>query len=512
MDERRQATVVLAGLAAVYFGLLWLPSFGREYGYFIDELYYLACAAHPAFGYVDHPPLSVIVLRAVRAIGGDALPVLRLLPALAGAATVFLIGRMAYRLGARPFGQAVAAGAFMVGAISQVMFSFYSMNALDLLLWTATCFVLVEIERRNRPQLWLVVGVLAGLALQNKHTFVLLALGLGVGLVLSPARRHLAGRWLWLGAAIAAILLTPNLIWQAVHGWPSLEFYRNADLLKNVPTPPLEILAQQILFANPAAAPVWIAGLAFFLGTDRGRPFRHLGCLFVALLVLMLVGQKSRPDRIAGAYPVLLAGGGVLIGEWVLRERLRWIRWALPAALIALGAALAPVALPLLPPATAAAYASALGIVPQIEQGEGKRTELPQWLADRLGWEQLVDDVAFAAGTLAPAERARAVILAPAYGQAGALDLFGPRRGLPPVYAGQNSYFHWGPPPDTADVVIIVGPYDEDFVDAVFAEAEVVVTHDCGLCMPWRDDARIWVARRPRARWSEFWPRLRHYE
>ncbi|HSG01013.1 MAG TPA: glycosyltransferase family 39 protein [Vicinamibacterales bacterium] len=512
MGDVRRANVALLMLALLYFGLLWLPSFGRQYGYFIDELYYLACASHPAFGYVDHPPLSIMLLALVRAVAGDALPVIRFVPALAGAATILLTGLLARRLGANIVGQTVAAGAAMTGSLYHVMFGFYSMNALELLFWTATLFVLVEIERQGRPALWLGIGLISGLALENKHTFVLLLAGLAVGLLLSPARRHLRSRWLWAGAAIGVALLVPNLVWQAANGWPSIEFYRNADLYKNVPTPPLDVLVQQVLYMNPAAAPVWLAGLAFLLLTERGRPYRHLGWMYVALLLLMLVGQKSRPDRIAGAYSILFAGGGVVIGEAVLRRGWRWVKLALPGALVASGLVLAPVGLPLLAPAATASHAGWLGIVPQIEHGEGKRTALPQWLADRLGWEHLADDVTSVVGRLTPEERARAVIVAPSYGQAGAIERFGRGRELPPVYATQNSYFHWGPPPDGADVAIIIGPVDERFAREAFAEAEIVAVHDCDFCMPWRDEVPIWISRRPREPWSRFWHLLKHYE
>ena len=512
MRETGRANAALSGLVILSFCLLWLPSFGRQYGYFIDELYYLACASHPAFGYVDHPPLSVMLLALVRAVAGDALPVVRLVPAIAGAATIGLTGLMARRLGASPFGEAVAAGAAMTGSIYHVMFGFYSMNALALLFWTATFFVLVEVERQGRPALWVGVGLLSGMALENKHTFVLLLAGLAVGLLLTPARRHLRSRWLWTGAAVGVALVIPNLVWQAASGWPSIEFYRNADLYKNVTTPPFDVVVQQVLYMNPAAAPVWLAGLAFLLVTERARPYRHLGWVYVVLLLLMLVGQKSRPDRIAGAYAILFAGGGVVIGEVVLRRGWRWVKLALPGALVVSGLALAPIGLPLLAPDVTASYAGWLGIVPQIEQGEGKRTALPQWLADRLGWEQLADDVAAVVSRLAPGERSRAVIVAPSYGQAGAIERFGRGRELPAVYGTQNSYFHWGPPPDGAEVAIIIGPVDERFAREAFAEAEVAAVHDCDFCMPWRDEVPIWISRRPHEPWSRFWHLLRHYE
>jgi hypothetical protein len=509
--ETRRANVILSSLALVYFLLEWIPSFLGTYGYFIDELYYVACSERLAFGYVDHPPLSVFLLWMVRAVIGDSLVALRLVPSLAGAATVLLTGLLARRLGAGLFGQALAAGTAMIGSIYQVMFSLYSMNSLSLLMWVACFWILVEIERRDEPRLWIAFGAVAGLGLENKHTFVLLAIGLAVGLMLTPARRHLRGRWLWIGLGIAILLFLPNLLWQQAHGWPSLEFYRNADLYKNVPTPPLEVLKQQVLFMNPAALPVWLAGGIFLLVTRRGRPYRHLGWIFVVLLLIMLVGQKSRPDRIAGVYTVLLASGGVLIEELARHRRGRWLRRALPAALLLGGAALAPLGLPILPPGPTASYAGALGIVPQIEKGEGKSSELPQWLADRFGWEEFVDDVEAVAGMLEPGEHRRAMILVPAYGHAGAVELLGRGRALPPVYSTQNSYFHWGPPEETVEVAIVAG-FGEELLGRIFREVELARVHDCDWCMSWRDEMPIWLARGPKVSIREIWPQFKHYE
>ncbi len=509
--DMRRANAILIGLAALHFLVEWVPGISGPYGFFIDEFYYLACADHLAFGYVDHPPLSIVLLWLIRAAIGDSLAALRVVPALAGAATVLLTGFMARRLGAGAWGQGLAAGAVAAAGILQVMFSFYSMNALSALMWTICFWILIEIERRDEPRLWLVVGALAGLEMQNKHTFVLLLLGLAAGMILTRARRHLASRWLWLGLAVMLGILLPNVLWQAAHGWPSIEFYRNADLYKNVPTPPLEVLWQQVLFMNPATLPVWLAGLIFFLFLPGGRSLRHLGWIFVILLALMLVGQKSRPDRIASAYTALFAGGGLVLEELARRRGFAWLRLALPAALVIGGGALAPLGLPLLSPRLTGAYAAALGITPQIESGEGKRTPIPQWLADRLGWEELVADVVAVAAEIDPAERDRAIILAPSYGQGGAIERLGRGRGLPPVYALQNSYSEWGPPPDPVPVAIIIG-LEESTVRQLYREVRMARIHDCDGCMPWRDEVPIWLARGPRVTFKEAWPHLIHYE
>jgi hypothetical protein len=504
---------IVGALAASLFLLEWIPSFWGPYGYFIDELYYLACAARPAWGYVDHPPLSVLILTADRWMLGESLPALRLLPALAGAATVLLSGALARRLGAGAFGQGLAALATIFAPIPLIMFGIYSMNSYEMLLWTAMFYVLVVLLERDEPRWWLLFGLLAGLGLMNKHTMVLLGGGVAVGIVLTPVRKHLATPWPWLGAGIAALILMPNLWWQHLYGWPSLEFYRNADLYKNVPTPPLQVVVQQILFYNPGAFPLWAAGLIFFLRSERGRPYRAIGWACAALLVMMILSQKSRPDRIAAIYPVMFAGGAVWIEMLARRHRVGWLMPAAGVLIVAGGLVFLPLVVPLLPPAVTARYAAATGVVPQIERGEGKATELPQWLADRFGWEEFVADVDSAAQRLTPEQRESAVIVAPSYGHAGALELLGDPD-LPPVMSAHNTYYLWGFELLTTRKVeggIFVGSDPAD-LERIYAEVELIGVHRCDYCMPWRAELPIYWAWGPRVPLLEIWPEVKHYE
>lgn len=511
IEDFLRSNRVLALAAAAAFLLFLLPGALGPYGLFIDELYYLACAERPDFGYVDHPPLAPLLLRLSRWLaGGAAWAALRVPAALVGALTVALTGFVARRLGAGLWGQAIAMACVAIAPVLQLFFGFYSVNAFEMLLWLAAGAILVEIELRREPRLWLLFGAVAGLGLENKHTFVLLGGALAVALVVTPSRRHLLSPWLWAGAGIAALLLLPNLVWQAAHGWPSLEFYKNADLYKNVPTPPPAVLAQQVLFMNPGTLPVWVAGLAFFLASRREPRLRHLGWIFLVLLALMLVAQKSRPDRISGIYPVLFAAGGAAFDR--LAAGRGWLRWALPAWMVVWGIALAPVGLPILPPERMAAYTARLGVVPQIERGEGKTAELPQWFADRFGWRQLAEEVETAVDRhLSPEERRRAVVFAPSYGQAGALELYG--RDLPPVYSTHNSYYLWGPPPEPFEAAVLVGDRRER-LEELFEEVELALVHDCDYCMRWRDEMPIWIARRPRPGldMAEIWAAGKHFE
>ena len=481
------------------------------YAYFIDELYYIACARRLDFGYVDHPPLAPAILRLNLVLFGDSLAALRLPSALAGALTVLMTGWLAARLGAGRFGQALAAICVVVPPIFLVLFNFFSMNSFEILLWTALLVVAVVMVQRSEPRLWVVFGVLAGVALENKHTVVLLAIGIVAGLALTLERRLLFTRWLFVGGVFAFVLFLPNLLWQVDHGFLSLEFYRNATLFKNRPLPPLQVVWNQILFMSPLTFPVWAAGFYFCL---RRRPeLRFVALAYLLLLGSLVVSQSSRPDRLAGLYPALFGCGAVQLEKVFLSMRAR----ALVLAGILTGSAfLGVVSLPVLPPESVSRFVGFLGIDTQIERGEGKRADLPQWLADRFGWEELVDQVTAVYRSLPEDERARAVILAPSYGHAGALELFGRGR-LPPVMSPHNTYHLWGRDDVRlleGGVLISIG-YDAEDIGAMYESFEQVAVYDCEFCMTWRDEMPIFIARGLKLTGAELgraWEAAKKYE
>jgi hypothetical protein len=503
-----RSSAVTLGIAAVLFVLLLATTALAPYGYFIDELYYLACARRLALGYVDHPPLSIGILAAVKALLGDSTTAIRLPAMLAVAAVPVVSSRLARRFGGGPFAQGLAALASAVAPVSLVLGSFYSMNAFEWLLWPAVALVLVEVLDGGDPRGWLVVGVLLGLGLENKHTTVLLGGAVAVGLLLTPSRAVLRTRWPWAGAVVALVLLAPNLLWQRAHGFPSLEFYRNAQAAKNIATPPLQVLAGQLLFLGLGSAPVWIAGAAWLLRARASLPYRFLGWAFVVLLALLLASRSSRPDRIAAFYPILFAAGGVAV-EAAARDTRRWLRVAAPALVVVSAAVTAPLTLPVLPPERVAAYARVIGLLPRLERG--KASSIPQWLADRTGWESFVADVDAVYRSLPPEDQAQAAILCPSYGQAGAVELFGPRRGLPRVISPHNSYWTWADEPSLPAVLIAVGARDLD-LDAAYTTHRLAAVSRCDYCMSWRDEMPIFVARGPRLPFRAVWDRARRFE
>lgn len=486
------------------------------YGWFIDELYYRACAARLAFGYVDHPPLSIGVLAASHALLGDALLPMRVWPALAVAGAALVSALLARRLGGGAFAEVLATLSVLGSPVALVLGSFFSMNAFELLLWPASALLLIEVLSRGGA-LWLGLGALLGVCVLNKHTSVPFALALVVGSLFTPARRHFLTPWPWLGALVAAALVAPNVAWQAAHGWPSLEFYEQAQRLKNIPTPAFSVLANQVLVTGPVAAPLALLGVVALL-RDRVRAASvAFAVAYILLLGALMLSHSSRPERIVAIYPVVFAAGAAAL-ERIARGRCRWLAPASLVLSVAGALAFMPLTLPLLPVPRVAAYAAALGVVPQLERG--RQSSLPQWLADRLAWPELVAHIARVYAGLSPKERAHALLFAPSYGEAGALELWGPGLGLPAVLSNHNSYFFWSQSyldenePQAApepEVVIAIG-LSREALERWFARVEAAEPFRCGDCIDWRRQRAVWVARSPRQPLARIWRELKHFE
>jgi hypothetical protein len=480
----------LLALALALFVLRTGVAWDGGYGWFIDELYYVSCARRAALGYVDHPPLSIWVLDLFTRDGQESLVALRMLAALFGSLTVVLTGVLAAELGARRSGQLLACVGVLTMPVGHTLFGFYSMNAIEQLLWTACLTCAVRMLARDDAKQWLWLGLLAGLGLLNKHTITLLAGAFVLALALTPARTRLRDRNMWLGAGIALALLLPNIYWQVQHGWPSLEFYAGQHD-KNIPTGPAQVLFDQVLVGNPLALPIWAAGLLMLLRTPRWRP---LGLLALMLLGFMMVMQLSRPDRISGMYPMLFAAGGAALDRHLRGTAARALVLAL--ALIG-GSVLAPIGLPILSAERMAAYTAALGVVPKIEAGEGKLSELPQWYADRHGWPEQAAVLHEVAAALTDEERAHAVVLAPSYGHAGAVERFGPAL---PVISPHVSWALWSDEllrTREFELVIAIG-YGPAQLEPAFASVEQVAVLTCAWCPRWRRDMPIFIARQHR--------------
>ena len=505
--RRPGETALLGGLAVCALLIHFLTN--SRYGYFRDELYFIACGQHLAFGYVDQPPLSLLLVRLSSFLFGDSLFALRLFPALAGAGTVWLTGMLARRLGGGSWAVALAATCSLTAANYLAVGNFFSLNAFEPLFWMGCLYLLVRLIQGDSPRLWLWFGLLAGLGLENKHSMAFFAVGLAAGIVLTPLRCHLTQRWIWLGALLALLTALPNLLWEIQHNWATWELLRNvARSDKNVVLGPLQFLAQQILQMNPATLPIWASGLVWLLIARAGRPYLALAIAYLVTLFEFIL-LHGKVYYLAPAYPMLLAAGGVAIESWC-RERLRWVKPLLLTAAVTLAAVLAPVVLPILPPAKLVAYLAAMHIsVPRTETAH--TAALPQLFADQFGWPEMVGSVARAYHSLPPNERSRTAIFAQNYGEAGAIDFFGPRLGLPPAISGHQNYFLWGPRDYSGESMLIL----DDRADDERAQFETVT--DLGpvsssiWAMPWEQSLHLFHCRGLKRPLREFWPATKHW-
>lgn len=428
-------------ISLINFLLVYLSSFVKAYGYFIDEFYYIACAFRPALGYVDHPPLAPLILTVYQSIFGTSLLALRILPALAETASVFFTGVLTKEIGGGRFAQCLAACTMAVSPVIVTFAGFYSMNAYEPFIAIVLLIYTVKMIKESNPKRWILLGIIMGLGLMNKHTFAVFIIALIFSLLISGKWKLVINRWFVIGAFITSLIVLPNIIWQIQNNYPSLEFYRNVTAHKNVYTPPLAFVINQIVDMSPSTFPVWFAGFLFLLFSKKGKDFRFMAVLFIGLFLIMMFSGSSRPDRLAFAYPAVFVGGAFFFELFILKHKLRWLKVALIIFLYIGLAVTLPIILPYFSYKEVSAYTKFLGLNTELETGN--KPPLPQILADRIGWEEKFNLVLKAYESLNNEEKKETMIATGNYGQAGALELFGKKYNFPAVICGHNTYYLW---------------------------------------------------------------------
>jgi Dolichyl-phosphate-mannose-protein mannosyltransferase len=479
----------IAIIAAAAFGAEMAVS--ARYGYHRDELYFLQAGQHPALGYVDQPALTPLAARAMAALTGNTLAGLRLLPALLLAALVILAAAMSRLLGAGRAGQVIAALATATCGEYLAAAHLFSTTTFDFFFWALTLYLAARLMVSADPRWWVAVGACVGVGMNAKWAVGVLAAALLAGFALTPSRALLRSRYLLAGAVIAAALSLPDLVWQAQHGWPNLAVFHalHGQAGHNL----VVYWPAQILYTGFVLTPVWAAGLWWCLRHPAARRFRPAGIAAVITLVLFFLAG-GKPYYAGGIYTFLFAAGAVPIGHRLAGHTLRPAR---AAANLALSTAIvALIALPLLP-------ARALATVPL--------QKINYDLAETIGWPRQVALVAREYHALPPGQRAGTAILAGNYGEAGAIDRYGPGDGLPPAFSGANNFWYWGPPParDTSAIAVNIDPA---LLRRLFTSVRPVAVFRNGLGVS--DDeqgAVIYRATGLRTSWAAAWPLLRDF-
>jgi 4-amino-4-deoxy-L-arabinose transferase-like glycosyltransferase len=429
---------------------------GRHYGYFLDELYHLACADHLAWGYVDQPPLIAVIAKIARVLFGDSLLAIRMFPILAGVVQVLLTGLIARELGGKRFAQGLAALCVLVAPGILAANHWLSMNAFEPLFWMGCAYLVIRIIRTGNQRLWLWFGTLAGIGLENKYSMLMFGFGVVVGLLLTPQRRTFRAPWIWIAGVVAFVVFLPNLLWNIQHGFPFLAVQQSIlESGRNALLPPVAFVVHLVLAMLPPTAPVWLAGLWFFFFRRDGKPFGALGWAFL-ITAGLIITLNPRPYYLYPAFPLLFAAGSVAWESWLRRLRLQWIKPAYVVLLVLVGAAAAPLTIPVLPVETTIRYAAALHYRERrgVTAGAGV---LPRFFAHQFGWEEMVATVARVYNGLPSGVRANTAIFAQNYGQAGAVDLLGAKYGLPKAISVHQNYYLWGPRGYTGESMILMG-------------------------------------------------------
>jgi hypothetical protein len=497
------AVLIIAGISFLAHVLV-----GNNYGYFRDELYVLAMSQHPAFGYVDVPPLVPWITLIPRFLTGNALWAIHVISALVCAGTIILTGLMVRLLGGTRWVQGLAALASATALVLLAVGSTYAYDVFDEFWWTLCATILIVLLRDEQPRRWLAFGLVAGLGLLTKETILFWGFALVVGLLLTPQRRLLFTRWTLFGGLIAFALFLPFLLWNASNGWASFQYWANYPHYHSVAGSPLDFLINQILGMNPLSVLLWGAGLWYFFSA-RGARYRVFGLAYLILFVLFIAIQ-GKTYFLAPAYPPLFAGGAMLVGNWQARFR-KWVAaYALLLALI--GVLLAPAVMPVLPPTL---YAHIYG--PSSNSGSqqeaGDVYGLPQALADRFGWEEQVALIAQVYHSLPPDEQRVACIFTSNYGEAGALVQFGGRYHLPEPISGHNAFYIWGPQGCTGQVIITINVSPQDAVRG-FSSVTLAARTSCAACVDFENRAPILILRQPKAKvpFAVLWTQAKHYD
>ena len=478
------------------------------YGYFRDEFYYIMCGRFLDWGYVDQSPMVALQARLATGLFGHSIVGLRFFSALAGAARVFLTGLVAWSLGGRRAAQFLAMLAVIIAPCYIGGDGYLSMNSFESIFWIGCILTVIWIVRGASPKWWLLVGALAGLGLENKPSMTFFLVALVLGLVVTPQRRLLWNRWFATAILVTILIALPNLLWQVHNHWPTWEFLHNGRVEnKNVAVSPPAFILGQILTLNPLNVFVWGAGLIWLFVSPRAKGFRWIATTYVIFLAIM-IALHAKDYYVIPIYPALFAAGGLAReGGSISSSARAWRIAPIAVILLVTGALIFPMASPVLRPEPWIHYTQAMHLRSK-QQENTANGPLPQFYADRFGWQELADSVTRIYNSLSPEDRAKAGILCSNYGEASAINFL--TTGLPFAISGHNNYYLWGPRGYTGEVMIVINGASLEEMRKYYADVQIAGEMENTYSMPY-EHRHIYLARGRTGNLSSDWPDFKHY-
>lgn len=490
------------------FKLLLLIIFAGNYGFFRDEYYYIETSRHLAWGYVDLQPFSAVILDISRTLFGDSILGIRIFSYLAGSAIVFISGLIARELQGSRFTQIFTGFSVIFSGVVLGVSGYFSMNSFDILFASLMFYFLLRMINTGIPKYWIIIGILFGIGLQNKLTFLFLGLGLLTGILLTKYRQHLKSKELWIGALIALILFLPNIIWQISNNYPTLEFMHNAAAYKNRPMSFVEFTLGVINELNPLYTMFILTGIYFLFFNKKGNEYKIIGWIFISIF-LVFAFSNGKPYYMGVLFPVIIASG-VVGADYLIEKYLRnFVRIILFVTVFLFGLIVIPFAIPVFDADTFIMYSQTLGK----NQTNSERSELgllPQFYSDRFGWEEMVKKVASAYNKLTDEEKNEVLIFGQNYGEAGAVNFYREKYNLPLAISSHNNYWFWGYPKDfTGNVLIVIGSNLEEN-SKYFHDVKLVESHFCKYGMPF-ENVGIFICRDPKYPINIVWKRIKFF-
>jgi hypothetical protein len=458
-----------------------------RYGYHRDELYFIACGRHLAWSYPDQGVLTPLLARSFEALGDGSLVVFRL-PAVASVVgAAWLTGLTARELGGRPRAQVLATTTVALSTVGLLAGHLLATATLDFTVWVAVTWVVLRVARTGQTRLWVVAGVRVGVGLLNKDLVLVLVLSLTVGMFTVPGGRGLVlNRWYAAGAVLAVAAWVPALVWQAQHGWPQVEIARLIREEYGTADARIGFLVLQVVLFSLGASVLWVIGAVHLWREPRWRFARVLAVSWLVGFVVLVV-TAGQAYYTVGLFPALVAAGAVVV------ERRPPLFWTMAVAVVITSAVTLPASLPILTPRALAASGWADGGEQQLET---------------VGWPREVGLVAAAYRNIPADRRSHAVVLTANYGEAGAIDRYRGRFGLPMAFSGLNAYGLWGPPPASARPVVLV--WEDQHPPSYLRACRHLRRVGGPVPNEEHDYARIFLCAGPRGTWASIWPRVAH--
>lgn len=479
------------------------------YGFFGDELYTIALSKHLAFGYVDLPPLVPALMALSRSLLGESLFAYHIVPALAGSATLVFVCLITKEFGGKQFAVALSATVFIVVPLWLSVDSIFCYDSIDQMVLAGFLYVLVCFLHTGNRRLWIILGLVAGIACNTKMTILFLGPGFLIALLVSKYRKDLLTPWPWLGAGLCLVLVAPYLLWQSANKWPTLEYWTNYGTIRVYQATLTQYLTNLFVYMGPLLLPLWIVGLYRIFRPLTGVDYSFLGVLFLITLALMFFLHASA-RMLAELFIPLLAAGSVFVEDLI--ARLRWklgLKAAVAAYLLAVGVVTVPLTLPILPANLLPAFADTfMPLSLRVKEFNGQAFSYSPLIFGRLGWDELVREVARVYDKLPAEDRAIAGIYTDWYMPAGAIDQFGPQYGLPHAVSGSLTYYLWGPG-YSWDVMVIIARKTNNmsvFFDECELKATVQYEYDVPIGLPY-----IYVCRKPKVPPDVIWSSMKSY-